>query len=70
MAAPVIAGMPPSLDLDAGWQITLEALDPTTGNPVAGVTVANVSLMVRNLGGGAADQLAVGPFMLVPGPGA
>lgn len=72
MAAPVTAGLPPNLDLDSGWEIVLAALDPTTGNAVAGVKVANASLMVRNLGGGAAaqsgDTLEAGPFQLVPGP--
>jgi hypothetical protein len=65
MAEPYIAPMPPYLDLGAGYQLQVSAVDPTTGDQVTGVTVSNFSIIVDNLGGG---DLAVGPFMLVPGP--
>lgn len=74
MPQPLIAGLPPDLDLDSGWEIVLAALDPTTGAAVAGVKVTNASLMVRNLAGGGGSgggaTLEAGAFQLVPGPGA
>jgi hypothetical protein len=63
--------MPPVLDLPDGYVVTWAAIDPTTGADVAGVKVMAVSLFGTLLGtgsGGGGD--AVGPFMLVPGPGA
>jgi hypothetical protein len=68
MAKPLIGGLPYDLDLDAGWIIRVAALDPTTGAAVNGVTVTNFAILVRNLTGGDAGDLAFGPFLLVPGP--
>lgn len=67
MAEPLIAGLPPFLQLGAGYQMRLQALDPATGLTVAGVKVANVSLFVQNAGGGSPEGLAEGPFLLVTG---
>lgn len=66
MPQPLIAGMPPELDLDAGYVVRFQALDPTTGAAVAGVVVNDASIMARNLGDDA-GALAVGPWQLVPG---
>jgi hypothetical protein len=65
------APMPEDLDLPDGYLLTWAAIDPTTGADVAGVVVSNVSIFGTDLrtGTGGGDEL-VGPFMLVPGPGA
>lgn len=68
MAQPLTAGLPPDLDLDAGYVVRVTALNPTTGAPVAGVTLQNVSILVRSTGIGDATDLATGPWALVPGP--
>lgn len=48
------------------YYVQFEAIDPTTGDPVAGVTVAHATLLADT--GGAADgTLSTGPLMLVPG---
>lgn len=67
MSAPVTAALPPKLVLAAGSVIRVTALDPTTGATVAGVTLTNVSLYVRNTTTGALSQLAFGDWQLVPG---
>jgi hypothetical protein len=77
--APVAAGtgavldapMPEDMDLPDGYVMTWAAIDPNTGGDIAGVVVSNVSLFGTDLGtGGGGDGGLVGPFMLVPGPGA
>lgn len=68
MAAPLKAQMPPDLDIGQGYKIRFTAVSAATGSVVAGVTVSGASLLVESVGAGTVDQLAVGPFMLVPGP--
>jgi len=34
----------PLIDLPSGAQIVLEAIDPATGQPVAGVVISNVAI--------------------------
>lgn len=70
MAIPLVAGLPPDLVLGPGYSLRLRALDPTFGTNVAGVRLTDVSYFVRNVGEGSDDDLQVGPFLLVPGPGA
>lgn len=70
MPEPITAGLPPDLVLGAGYVIRLAALNPTTGATVAGVTLSNVSIFVRNVGEGAVGDLTSGPWLLVPGAGA
>ena len=70
MSKPFIIPLPPEFDLDDTYQISVTALDPTTGNTVAGVNVATVTLIVDNATGGSLASGTFGPFMLVPGPGA
>jgi len=66
----LIAGLPPELELTDGYIIRLTAIDATTGADVAGVVVNNAAIYAQNVGGGSAGDLASGPFLLVPGPGA
>ena len=70
MSAPLIAAMPADLDLPDGYVVTWAAIDPTTGADVSGVVVSNVSIFGTRLGTGSSGGGLVGPFMLVPGPGA
>lgn len=63
------AGLPEDLDIGPGYTLQVTALDPTTGNPVSGVTVNNLIFTAEQVAG-TPDQLEVGPFMLVPGPNA
>jgi hypothetical protein len=68
VAMPLQAGMPSDLVLDVGYTLSFVALNPTTGLPVSGVVVSIVSILAESTGDGSPDDLAVGPFMLVPGP--
>ena len=68
-APPLIAGLPPDLDLDGGYTIRFDAVDPTSGATDTGVIVSEATIFAANLAGSTAG-LEVGPFMLVPGPGA
>lgn len=62
--------MPPDLDLADGWTIRVTAVD-ATGALVSNVNVSNMSIIAEApLGTDAGGGLTVGPFMLVPGPGA
>jgi len=63
--------MPRDLDLPDGYIVTWAAIDPTTGADVAGVKVSGVSLFGTLLGTASGNgSFVVGPYMLVPGPGA
>jgi hypothetical protein len=64
------ASMPPNLEITDGYTVRLTALDPTTGNQVSGVTVQDLVMENNLLGATTAEQLAYGPFLLVPGPNA
>lgn len=70
MAQKLTAALPPELDLDDLYTIRVAAIDPATGDDVAGVVVSNVQIVATNIGAAADASLEVGPFMLVPGPDA
>ena len=70
MSAPLTGPIPADLDLPDGYVVTWAAVDPTTGADVAGVVVSNVSIFGTRLGTGDSGTVNLGPFMLVPGPGA
>ncbi len=70
MSQPLIAPMAADLDLPDGYIVTWAAVDPTTGADVSGVVVSGVSMFGTMLGTGVGGGFTVGPFMLVPGPGA
>lgn len=69
MAQPLIAPLPPDIDLSAGCVIRIRGVNPSTGATVGGIVLNNVTIQVRQTQGAFGD-LAVGPFMVVPGPGA
>lgn len=60
MAAPLIAGLPPGLELGAAYIVRVNALDATTGNVVTGVNVSNVTIEAQDLSG-ASDQVTLEP---------
>lgn len=70
MPAAYDAPMPPDLDLTGGFTIRLVAIDPTTGATVSGVTILSLVMMVNTGPGTSPIDLAVGPYLLVPGLGA
>jgi hypothetical protein len=70
MAQKLNASMPDGLDLDELYTIRFAALDPVTGAAVAGVVISGVQIIAHNIGNAEGEALSVGPFMLVPGPGA
>jgi hypothetical protein len=58
--------LPPGLILKGGYTISVQAIDPTTGNFVGGLQVRDFALEVASEN---PSELAYGPFMLVTGPG-
>lgn len=70
MPQPLIAPMPPDLDLPDGYVVQWAAISPTDGSTVAGVKIKNVSIFGTMIGAGGSTSVPIGPFMLVPGPGA
>ena len=69
MAQKLDVSMPQDLDLTASWSVRVTALD-ANGALVSGVNVSNMAIVADTANPDTADQLAVGPFMLVPGPNA
>jgi hypothetical protein len=68
MAEPLIAGMPPNCTLGVDCTVEVVAISPVDGSTITGVTAADYSIYFESAGG--VSDLAYGPFMLVPGPGA
>jgi len=64
MPAPMKAGLPPELVISSGYILRFAALDPTTGNAVAGVSVSLATAEVDRIAGNL-DDLAPLP-RLVP----
>lgn len=69
MSQPLSLPLPPGINLWGGCRVRLTALDPATGNTVPGVNVSEVTLQVVLVAGNK-DDLTVGQWRLVPGPGA
>lgn len=63
MPQPLIADLPPDMDLDGGYQIRITALNPSSGAVVSGVTVSNVMILAEAVGTG---SLADGGFVPLP----
>lgn len=51
MAKVQAAALPPSLDLPSGYTIRVNALDPTTGAQITGVTISDLSILVTDVSG-------------------
>ena len=71
MPVPLDAPLPPNLDLGPGFTLRVTALSTADGTVVSGVKVTNLGVELNDLDGTIdTGGLAVGPFLLVPGPGA
>lgn len=62
MAAKQVNPLPLDFHLWSGCIVRVTAIDPTTGDPVAGVKLSSVSLEVQNMTGG---NLEEGVFQVV-----
>lgn len=62
MSKPLLVPLPADLELDDTYVIRVTALDPTTGDVVSGVNVADVTLIVDDLAGAAGGSLASDTF--------
>lgn len=69
MSQPLKVSLPPGVSLWDGCVVRVTAIDPVTGDTVSGVNVQNVTLQVIQTAGSEQD-LTVGNWQLVPGPGA
>ncbi len=68
MTGPQVGGFTES-ELEPGMQIVFEAISPTTGAAVTGVTISAIGILAK--GGGTSDgEGEFAPCMLVPGPAA
>lgn len=54
--------MPQGMDLAFTYAVRWAALDPSTGLPVAGVTIASASMLVQQVTPGTASDLATQDF--------
>jgi hypothetical protein len=68
MAQKLTASIPLDLDLDGKYTIRFTAVDPETGAAVSDVNISGTQITCDNIGATSDAGLAVGPFMLVPGP--
>jgi hypothetical protein len=65
MAFPVKTGFPGNLQVADGYILRWRAVDPTTGNDVAGVVISNVAVQGYESGGVTIQDQ--GPYELIPG---
>jgi len=66
MPIPIDVALPPAAVLSDGDKIRITAIDPVTGNLVAGVTVEQVSIWKRDGAGGASLLAAFPNPLLLP----
>lgn len=64
MAQKITASIPDSLDLDQSWTVRFTAIDAASGAQITAVKVSAANLLVANLSGGTADELAVAPLWI------
>ena len=69
MAEKIDIAMPEELVIGDGWQIVWAAVD-SAGAAVSGVLITEANVVAADLSAGDTVSDVVGPFMLVPGPGA
>ena len=51
MAKVQVAALPPNLDLSSGYTIRVNAIDPSTGGQITGVTISDLSILVTDVSG-------------------
>ena len=66
----LVVPLTPGLILEGNYTLRLTALDPTTGNTVAGVKITNGALLATDFGPTTDQQPTqpLGPIFLIPGP--
>lgn len=71
MAQKINVNMPEEVVLGGRWTIEWDAVDPSTGASVAGVTITQANVTAADESAAAAESGTgfVGPFLAVPGPG-
>ena len=69
MAEKIDVAMPQNLDLPGAWTIRATAVD-VSGAVVSGVKVGPLLIVGDSPTSPTGEGLVIGPFMLVPGPGA
>jgi len=65
VSAPLVAGLPPDLDLDGGYTLRFDALFFSSGATVSGVTVSAVAIGAADLAGNLTGLLNVANPVLV-----
>lgn len=63
MGQKITASMPQTMDLDASYTLQWAALDPNTGEDVAGVTISNASMLVSQVSPGTGADLVNDGFV-------
>lgn len=63
MGQKITASMPQGMDLDANYTLQWSALDPDTGEDVAGVTVSDASMLVTQVSAGTGIDLSNDGFV-------
>jgi hypothetical protein len=58
----------PQIALPGGYVVKFEAISPTTGAAITGVTVNTISIYGYDRAASASDAAPGGPYMFVPGP--
>ena len=70
MAREINVGMPGGLDIGATYTLRVTAIDPSSGNLIAGVNVGAVTITCDEGTISDGGQVTYGDWFLVPGPGA
>lgn len=70
MAQKVDVSLPPDVRMGGSWRVEWAAVDPVTGADVSGVKITAANVVGDDVSGGGTSGETIGPFMLVPGPGA
>ena len=70
MSRAITTEIPQNIVVTGGYTLRFRAIDPTTGADVSGVKVSKVSILAQDESLSGNGSLVVGPYMLVPGPGA
>lgn len=70
MAEKIDAPFVEGLQIGDGWQVVWAAIDPNTGAAIPNVVVSNANVVAADVSAAPISEDTVGPFMLVPGPGA
>lgn len=68
MAQKIDVALPEDIVIGDGWQVVWDAVDPTTGASVSGVTVTNTNVTSPGTGESVVE-FELGPYMLTLGPG-